>query len=171
MLRSCGEPVARPRLMTVERPALVGKESGVPATREQPPAVETPVARPVAARRWSRWLWLGLAILLVAVVAVAIIWAVATEDETIIAAELKNILANNSHKDARSEFQVWSQAKFNTTPKYTVVHMAGPDHEREFTVEVTVNEEIWGKGVGRSKQNAAHAAAREAMKRVDQLAE
>ncbi|MDJ0752966.1 MAG: ribonuclease III [Ardenticatenaceae bacterium] len=89
--------------------------------------------------------------------------------ETIIAQELTDILANDLHKDARSEFQVWSQATFNATPRYAVVGMSGPDHERQFTVQVTIGEKVWGEGIGRSKQTAAHAAAREAMKQVDQL--
>lgn len=86
--------------------------------------------------------------------------------EKIVAHELTDIIANDSHKDARSEFQVWAQATHNATPRYTVVNTAGPDHERIFTVQVAVGEEIWGEGKGRSKQMAAHAAAREAMKRV-----
>lgn len=86
--------------------------------------------------------------------------------ENIIADELTHILANDSHKDARSEFQVWSQARFNATPTYQVVDTSGPDHAREFTVQVVVDESVWGEGKGRSKQLAAHAAAREAMNRV-----
>ena len=86
--------------------------------------------------------------------------------ERLIAPELEQILAGQLHKDARSEFQVWAQATYNTTPRYEVIQVEGPDHERVFTVQVTVDEKIWGSGEGRSKQTAAHAAARAAMKQV-----
>jgi ribonuclease-3 len=42
----------------------------------------------------------------------------------------------------------------------------GPDHEREFTVEVYIGDELWGAGVGPSKQAAAQAAALEALQRA-----
>ncbi len=86
--------------------------------------------------------------------------------ERMIAPELDHILAGDLHKDARSEFQVWAQATFNSTPRYDVIHVEGPDHERQFTVQVSVDGEVWGEGIGRSKQAAAHAAARVALKKV-----
>ena len=37
-------------------------------------------------RGWTRWLWFGMAILFVAVVAIAIVWAIVAEDESVVAA-------------------------------------------------------------------------------------
>lgn len=60
----------------------------MPTTRERPPGVEAPVQEPqVAERRWARWLWLGLAIVAIVAVVIALIWAVVTEDESVVAAE------------------------------------------------------------------------------------
>lgn len=76
---------------------------------------------------------------------------------------LKTIMADSLHKDAKSEFQVWAQARFNVTPHYEVAGMSGPDHAKEFTLQVMIGEKVWGKGNGRSKQAAAQAAATQAM--------
>ena len=77
--------------------------------------------------------------------------------------KLAFILENGLHKDARSEFQIWAQAKFGETPKYEVVEVTGPDHDRRFKVQVSVKGKVWGDGTGRSKQVAAHEAAGSAM--------
>lgn len=82
---------------------------------------------------------------------------------------LVNILEESLHKDAKSEFQVWAQAHFNITPRYVVVHTDGPDHAKEFTVQVLVGEQMWGVGNGRSKQRAAQAAARNALLKAEQV--
>ncbi len=89
--------------------------------------------------------------------------------EGLISAEIPHILASDSHKDAKSEFQVWAQARFNVTPRYQVVLVSGPDHARQFTIQVLVGGEVWGEGQGRSKQIAAQAAARAALERVSHL--
>lgn len=82
---------------------------------------------------------------------------------------LAQIMADSLHKDAKSEFQVWAQAQFNITPHYAVVATSGPDHAKEFTVQVMLEKTAWGTGNGRSKQKAAQAAAREAMLRAEQF--
>lgn len=81
---------------------------------------------------------------------------------------LENIIEHGLHKDARSEFQMWAQAKFNQTPIYKVIAVAGPDHARVFTIQVEVDEKIWGEGSGRSKQLASQAAASKALKAVEE---
>ena len=84
---------------------------------------------------------------------------------------LEQIQAGALHKDAKSEFQVWAQARFNITPHHRVIDSEGPDHARIFTVRVLVGDEAWGEGRGRSKQAAAQAAAAEAMARAEALPE
>jgi ribonuclease-3 len=80
---------------------------------------------------------------------------------------LERIQAGELHKDAKSEFQVWAQARFNVTPHYRVVGSAGPDHARNFTVQAMVGTDVWGEGQGRSKQIAAQAAAAQALLRAE----
>ncbi|MEM7800415.1 MAG: ribonuclease III [Chloroflexota bacterium] len=81
----------------------------------------------------------------------------------LIGPKLEYIQEHGLHKDARSEFQIWAQAQFGSTPRYEVVSVDGPDHDRRFTVQVMVKDQAWGEGSGRSKQVAAQAAARKAM--------
>ncbi|MBE2197851.1 MAG: ribonuclease III [Anaerolinea sp.] len=89
--------------------------------------------------------------------------------EKLIAPALQEILAADLHKDAKSEFQVWAQARYNITPRYRVVGTAGPDHAKTFQVQVLVGDDVWGEGIGRSKQSAAQAAARMAMARAESV--
>jgi ribonuclease-3 len=83
--------------------------------------------------------------------------------ERLISPALIEIIASSSHKDAKSEFQVWAQAHYNITPRYQVAATSGPDHAKLFTVQVVLNEDVWGEGVGRSKQHAAQEAANQAL--------
>jgi ribonuclease-3 len=50
-------------------------------------------------------------------------------------------------------------------PAYVVVSQAGPDHERQFVVEVRHRGRTIGHGSGRSKRAAEQAAARDALAR------
>ena len=82
---------------------------------------------------------------------------------TLMEPRLAEIIELSLYKDAKSEFQVWAQAKRNVTPRYKVVSEAGPDHAKEFTAQVLLDKEVWGEGVGRSKQRAQQAAAQKAL--------
>lgn len=77
---------------------------------------------------------------------------------------LELVLAEALDKDARSLLQEWSQAEFNVTPVYRIASEVGPDHAKLFTVEVLLGENVAGSGTGRSKQSAAQAAARDALR-------
>lgn len=81
--------------------------------------------------------------------------------------EVERIMAEERDRDAKSILQEWSQAKHGYTPRYRTVHAEGPDHARQFTVEVHIGEHVVGRGIGPSKQIAAQAAASEALARLD----
>lgn len=70
------------------------------------------------------------------------------------------------HKDARSQLQEWSQAELSITPEYRLHSASGPDHNKEFRIEVVIGEAVVASGLGRSKQSAAQAAARAALERI-----
>ncbi|MFO1052987.1 MAG: ribonuclease III [Planctomycetota bacterium] len=48
-------------------------------------------------------------------------------------------------------------------PTYRIESQSGPDHEREFVVVALVADRITGRGTGRSKRAAEHAAAADAL--------
>ena len=54
-------------------------------------------------------------------------------------------------------------------PKYHVHNEDGPDHDKLFSVNVSVTGETLGSGQGRSKKEAQQMAARDALKRLGQL--
>ncbi len=64
------------------------------------------------------------------------------------------------------------QARGVTAPRYVVIAEEGPDHEKQFTVEVWVDDRCMGTGKGRNKkdseQRAAEAAMRKFMRRSEQ---
>lgn len=82
---------------------------------------------------------------------------------------LEVILAADLDKDAKSLLQEWSQAHFNLTPTYHTIASSGPDHAKEFTVEVLIGEEVYGRGTGHSKRAAEQKAAHAALEKIDAL--
>jgi ribonuclease-3 len=68
-------------------------------------------------------------------------------------------------RDAKSQAQEWAQAHLGGTPSYRLVGTQGPDHEREFTVALELNDEEIATGAGRSKIDAEQAAAKAALDR------
>jgi ribonuclease-3 len=63
-------------------------------------------------------------------------------------------------KDAKSRLQEYIQSQGFPAPKYMVIEQSGPDHAKEFVVEVFVNGKSWGKGEGKSKSLAEQEAAK-----------
>jgi ribonuclease-3 len=76
---------------------------------------------------------------------------------------LDKILTDRSYKDAKSELQERVQALGFSTPDYVVIEEVGPDHDKTFTISVSVGNKVVGQGVGRSKQQAQQAAAENAL--------
>lgn len=76
---------------------------------------------------------------------------------------ISRVLSEELNKDAKSQLQEWSQGRWRLTPTYRTVGERGPDHAKEFTVEVLVGDEVCGRGTGPSKQAAEQAAAKAAL--------
>lgn len=66
-------------------------------------------------------------------------------------------------KDAKSRLQELVQSQGYTAPRYTVVSEEGPDHNKQFTVQVSVGENILATGEGKSKNRAQQEAAEQAL--------
>jgi ribonuclease-3 len=76
------------------------------------------------------------------------------------------VLANRRNEDPKSLFQEWAQSQGYSAPRYTTRNATGPDHSKEFTVDVEVNGEVYGTGKGHSKQQAAKNAAQDALNQL-----
>lgn len=65
--------------------------------------------------------------------------------------------------DYKTALQEKVQQKKNQVLQYTLASQSGPDHDKQFEVEVTLNGVVVGKGIGSSKKRAEQAAAKAAM--------
>lgn len=81
----------------------------------------------------------------------------------VLLSKLENIISQGAHRDSKSIFQEKVQELYRISPVYKVVDSRGPDHAKEFDIEVYVAEKPYGKGSGKSKQEAEQAAARAAL--------
>jgi ribonuclease III len=68
--------------------------------------------------------------------------------------------------DYKSRLQEIAQSKFQVTPVYRLVSETGPDHDKEFKVEVLINSDRYGSGRGKSKKLAEMEAARRAIEKI-----
>ena len=66
-------------------------------------------------------------------------------------------------EDCKTRLQEITQRVFKTTPTYTLVLEAGPDHAKHFVSQISVAGRTFGRGEGKSKKSAEQAAAMEAL--------
>ena len=71
------------------------------------------------------------------------------------------------YRDYKTRLQELTQRLYREMPVYTLTAEHGPDHEKEFAVELAVGGRVLGRGVGRSKKLAEQAAAMEALAALD----
>ena len=70
------------------------------------------------------------------------------------------------NRDYKTALQELVQQKKNQVLSYRLVGESGPDHDKQFTVEVSLNETVVGTGIGSSKKRAEQDAARAAMEKL-----
>ncbi len=83
--------------------------------------------------------------------------------ENIIAEIPKKVL--QPLKDAKSRLQELAQSKDLPAPKYKVIQETGPDHHKQFLVEVVIGNIAYGRGTGSSKNRAEQEAAKASLKK------
>jgi ribonuclease III len=69
-------------------------------------------------------------------------------------------------QDDKSALQELLQSQRQTLPEYRLVRTHGPDHRKQFEVEVVASGEAIGRGVGPSKKEAEQSAARSALDKL-----
>ncbi len=69
-------------------------------------------------------------------------------------------------QDFKTRLQGRVQEIFKKTPEYEVIDEKGPDHEKEFMVQVKVGVQILATGKGHSKKEASQIAAQKALKEI-----
>ena len=68
--------------------------------------------------------------------------------------------------DYKSRLQEYIQKRSRSTPDYEVLQTVGPEHDKIFTVEVSLDGKRLGVGKGRNKKLAEQDAARDAYRRI-----
>jgi len=84
--------------------------------------------------------------------------------------EMTRILHTKLSKDPKSRLQEWAQSTLGARPRYETLESIGPDHDKLFTMQATIQGIACGLGRGRSKQAATQSAAAMALHRLGQPA-
>jgi ribonuclease-3 len=69
-------------------------------------------------------------------------------------------------KNYKGQLLEYTHAKRLEQPSYIVTKIEGPEHKREFTIEVYIGSTLYGVGKGRSKKSAEQDASRLAISRI-----
>jgi ribonuclease III len=67
-----------------------------------------------------------------------------------------------SGRDYKTDLQERARVARGELPRYHLKEVSGPDHDRRFTIEIYLGEELMGEGIGKSKKEAEQAAAKAA---------
>lgn len=78
---------------------------------------------------------------------------------------VEEILKAGTWIDAKSRFQERAQEEEGLTPAYKTIKESGPDHDKQFTVQVSIGDKAYGTGEGKSKQDAEQDAAMKALEK------
>jgi ribonuclease-3 len=74
-------------------------------------------------------------------------------------------LATTPTKTAKTQLQEWAQSEKHPLPVYRVLEATGPEHRRDFVVEVDVAGHV-ARGTGASKREAQESAAAKLLEAV-----
>ena len=78
------------------------------------------------------------------------------------APEIDRVTDSGRYRDYKSLLQELCQQRFRSYPEYRLVKKSGPEHNRIFWIDVTVNGRVFGPATGHSKKTAEQDAARKA---------
>jgi ribonuclease-3 len=71
-------------------------------------------------------------------------------------------------RDPKTRLSEWAHAERRKMPRYRVERDSGVENaEQRFEVAVALDDEVFGRGIGRTKQAAEHAAADAALARLE----
>ena len=78
--------------------------------------------------------------------------------------EIKDSSISGETVDYKTMLQQFTQQSDGELPEYVEISQSGPDHMKRFEVEVKLNNNVIGRGVGKTKKAAEQNAAAEACK-------
>lgn len=81
--------------------------------------------------------------------------------------EIDLVIAGKHEKDYKTLLQEFCQKKYKVCPVYRLYNEEGPEHDKTFFVNVFINDNIIGKGFGKSKKEAEKEAAKNAFLKLN----
>jgi ribonuclease-3 len=76
------------------------------------------------------------------------------------------IKTRGSGQNYKAKLQEFTQGTCKQLPAYHIIQSSGPDHDKKFIVEVTLDNRVLGMGSGKSKKAAEIEAARSACEKL-----
>lgn len=73
---------------------------------------------------------------------------------------------SEKHRNFKSILLEYAQSELATQPKYRVVSEEGPDHQKIYNIEASIEGKVVGAGKGTSKKRAEQQAARSALEKL-----
>ncbi|MGV2831055.1 ribonuclease III [Myxosarcina sp. GI1(2024)] len=77
-----------------------------------------------------------------------------------------NSTASSTFIDSKNRLQQWALSNCRTTPTYEIIDETGPDHAKQFTARVLIENKVYGVGRGSRKQEAEKSAAEIALQQI-----
>jgi len=79
----------------------------------------------------------------------------------------KTMVINKWSSNPKGRLQEYSLNTWQENPGYTLLSSEGPDHEKQFSISVSLNNQEYGTGVAKSKQKAESIAAQKALEKLE----
>jgi len=77
------------------------------------------------------------------------------------------IVQNKLYLSPKSRLQEYAQAKYRKLPDYRVVSQKGPEHSKQFIIDLYINNLKMSTGKGKSKKIAEEEAAKNALEKLN----
>ena len=87
--------------------------------------------------------------------------------ETNLKEHIKYASKNVGDKDHKTVLQEKLQERGDVNIEYEIINETGPDHDKTFEAEVSLNGKILAKGIGKSKKQAQMEAAKKALELLE----
>lgn len=82
---------------------------------------------------------------------------------------IESAIESISAKDYKTLLQEYVQHYHTGNLEYTVIGITGPDHQRIYTMQVTIGDVVYGFGEGGSKQEAGQNAAKATLELLNEI--
>jgi ribonuclease-3 len=83
---------------------------------------------------------------------------------------IKKTTSSGGSLDYKTALQEICQEQLKQLPEYRIVSETGPDHQKQFEMEVWIKGQLSGRGTGKSKKEAEQRAAGEALAKLSEKA-